>query len=33
MRAIVQNDKGEVMAVISAGGPSVVDREEAEIMA
>ena len=33
MRAIVRNDKGEVMAVISAGGPSVVDREEAEIMA
>ena len=33
MRAIVRNDKGEVMAVISAGGPSVVDREEVEIMA
>ena len=33
MRAIVRNDNGEVMAVISAGGPSVVDREEAEIMA
>ena len=33
MRAIVRNDKGEVMAVISAGGPSLVDREEVEIMA
>ena len=33
MRAIVRNDKGEVMAVISAGGPSIVDREEVEIMA
>ena len=33
MRAIVRNDKGEVMAVILAGGPSVVDREEVEIMA
>ena len=33
MRAIVRNEKGEVMAVISTRGPSVVDSEEAEIMA
>ena len=33
MRAIVWNDKGEVMLVISARGPSVVDSEEEEIMA
>ena len=32
MRAIVRNEKGEVMAVISNRGPSVVDSEEAEIM-
>ena len=33
MRAIVWNDKGEVMLVILARGPSVVDSEEEEIMA
>ena len=33
MRAVVWNEKWEVMAVISARGPSVVDSEEAEIMA
>ena len=33
MRAVVWNEKWEVMAVISARDPSVVDSEEAEIMA
>ena len=31
--AIVHNDKGEVMAAISARGPPVVDSEEAEVLA
>ena len=31
--AIVCNDKGEVMAAISARGPPVVDSEEAEVLA
>lgn len=31
--AIVRNDKGEVMAAISARGPPVVDSEEAEVLA
>ena len=31
--AIIRNDKGEVMVVMSAGGPQVSSSEEAELLA